>query len=107
MLGGVRGGLSRFREAKRTASKCLVRVKRRMTMYSRRTDMFLAITLAAVFYVIQSEAADGRYQKPPRDVQDVFNAAPFPIAFPNPSGDTLLLAAPVLYPPIGELAKSM
>ena len=63
--------------------------------------------IAASLLAIGSNAADIRYQKPPKAVLDVFNAPPFPVAVPNPSGDTLLLATPVPYPPIADLAKPM
>src|SRR5260370_8898003 len=47
------------------------------------------------------------YEKRWRGVPEVFNARPFPGGVPNPSGDTLLLATPVPYPPIADLAKPM
>ena len=76
-------------------------------MKTRRTIFVTAVALGALFLAIGSEAADVKYQKPPNAVLDVFNAPPFPVAFPNPTGDTLLLATPVLYPPIADLAKPM
>src|SRR5260370_13585478 len=69
--------------------------------------MTMRAVLAASLPAIGSNAADIRYQKPPKAVLDVFNAPPFPVAVPNPSGDTLLLATPVPYPPIADLAKPM
>src|SRR5258708_407930 len=75
-------------------------------MKSRRTIFVTAVALGALL-AIGSEAADVKYQKPPKAVLDVFNAPPFPIAFPNSAGDTLLLATPVLYPPVADLAKPM
>jgi dipeptidyl aminopeptidase/acylaminoacyl peptidase len=82
-------------------------MKVRTTMKSRRTNFATAFALAAFLLAIRSEAADVKYQKPPKAVLDVFNAPQFPVAFPNPSGDTLLLATPVPYPPISDLAKPM
>src|SRR5260370_30364599 len=69
--------------------------------------MTMRAVIAATLLAIGSNAADIRYQKPPKAVLDVFNAPPFPVAVPNPSGDTLLLATPVPYPPIADLAKPM
>src|SRR5258708_39672830 len=67
----------------------------------------LGSIIAASLLAIGSNGADIKYQKPPKAVLDVFNAPPFPVAVPNPSGDTLLLATPVPYPPIADLAKPM
>src|SRR5260370_23532558 len=69
--------------------------------------MTMRAVIAATLLAIGSNAADIKYQKPPKAVLDVFNAPPFPVAVPNPSGDTLLLATPVPYPPIADLAKPM
>ncbi len=76
-------------------------------MKSRRRELVIAVALGAWLFAIGSEAADVKYQKPPKAVLDVFNAPAFPVAFPDPSGGTLLLATPVLYPPIADLAKPM
>src|SRR5258708_36971799 len=67
----------------------------------------LGSIIAASLLAIGSNGADIKYQKPPKAILDVFNAPPFPVAVPNPSGDTLLLATPVPYPPIADLAKPM
>ena len=69
--------------------------------------LVLGLTLAASTLVSSSQAGEVTYQKPPKAVLDVFNAPPFPVAVPSPSGETLLLATPVPYPPISDLAKPM
>lgn len=76
-------------------------------MNSRRMKWMTAVALGAILLSIGTQAADVEYQKPPKAVLDAFNAPPFPVAFPNPKGDTLLLATPVLYPSIADLAKPM
>src|SRR5262249_42897941 len=72
-----------------------------------RAVLLTAVAFGASLYPVGSEAADVKYQKPPKAVLDVLNAPPFPVAFPNPAGDMLLLATPVPYPPIADLAKPM
>jgi len=76
-------------------------------MNSRRRELAIALALAPLVFAVQVRAAEVKYEKPPKAVLDVLNAPPFPTAFPSPSGDTLLLATPVLYPPIADLAKPM
>jgi dipeptidyl aminopeptidase/acylaminoacyl peptidase len=65
------------------------------------------LALAVSFWARVAAPAELTYQKPPKAVLDVLHAPVSPNAFPNPSGDTLLLATPVLYPPIADLAKPM
>lgn len=47
------------------------------------------------------------YQKPPQAILDVLNAPATPLASVSPAKDYLLLAEPVRYPPIAELAQPM
>jgi dipeptidyl aminopeptidase/acylaminoacyl peptidase len=65
------------------------------------------VALIPIWFATGLQAAPIKYQKPPKAVLDVLNAPQFPSASPSPSGDTLLLAAPVLYPAISDLAKPM
>lgn len=51
--------------------------------------------------------AQNKYQKPPKEIVDVLLAPAPPIAFVSPQGDEVLLAEPVRYPPISELARPM
>lgn len=65
---------------------------------------FLAIGTAAFAPRL---AAQDTYQKPPKAVLDVMNAPAPSAAFPSPNGSELLLAEPVRYPSIAELARPM
>ena len=76
-------------------------------MNSRRRELAITVALASLVFAIQVHAGEAKYEKPPKAVLDVLNAPPFPVALPSPSGDKLLLATPVLYPPIADLAKPM
>ncbi|MDQ3322699.1 MAG: prolyl oligopeptidase family serine peptidase [Acidobacteriota bacterium] len=49
----------------------------------------------------------GQYQKPSKDVMDVLNAPVTPSSSVSPSKDRILLAEPLRYPPISELAQPM
>ncbi len=49
----------------------------------------------------------GGYQKPPQSVLDVLHAPLPPSASLSPTHDTLILATPVRYPPIADLAEPM
>src|SRR5262249_10627752 len=73
---------------------------------SRRT-LLLGLMLVATAVVRSSQAGEITYRTPPKAILDVFNAPPFPVAVASPSGETLLLATPVRYPPISDLAKPM
>lgn len=52
-------------------------------------------------------SAQTAYQKPPKEILDVLNAPPTPIAVVSPSRDVMLLAQGVRYPPIADLAQPM
>src|SRR5712692_10049135 len=62
----------------------------------------LSYGLAAV-----AASAQSSYQKPPKAVIDVLNAPAPPLPFVSPAHDTLLLADPVRYPPVADLAQPM
>jgi dipeptidyl aminopeptidase/acylaminoacyl peptidase len=49
--------------------------------------------------------ADSVYQKPPKEVLELMLAPGLPNAFVDPTDTTLLLATPVRYPPIADLAQ--
>jgi dipeptidyl aminopeptidase/acylaminoacyl peptidase len=53
------------------------------------------------------DAPGERYKQPPQAILDILNADPFPFAALSPARDTLLLATPLRYPPISELARPM
>lgn len=52
-------------------------------------------------------AAEQNYQKPPKEVLDVLNAPVTPRAYVSPSKTHVLLADPLRYPPIADLAQPM
>jgi dipeptidyl aminopeptidase/acylaminoacyl peptidase len=67
----------------------------------------LSMFAAALFAFAPKMSAQETYQKPPREVLDVMSAPTTPMAFPGPNGRELLLAEPVRYPSIAELARPM
>src|SRR5215831_19309783 len=72
-----------------------------------RLPLYAGVVLGAILLAIGSQADNVQYQRPPKPVLDVLNAPVFPYAFPNAAGNTLLLARPVPYPPISDLAAPM
>ena len=69
-------------------------------------QMLIVLALAAAL-VPPASAADLTYQLPPKAIANVINAPMAPRGFLNPQGSVLLLATPVIYPPIADLAKPM
>ncbi len=51
--------------------------------------------------------AFGQYQKPPKEIEDVLNAPSIPQTSVSPAKDKILLAEPLRYPPVSELAQPM
>ena len=51
--------------------------------------------------------AEDVYKKPPKEVLDVLNAPATPRAFVSPTQDYVILAEPLRYPPIADLAQPM
>ena len=47
------------------------------------------------------------YKKPPKEILDVLDAPVTPMAVVSPTWDTMLLAEPLRYPPIADLAQPM
>lgn len=78
------------------------------------TSKTLRVSALAAFLMTASAwaAVDGGrpatgWQSPPEDVLKVLHAPQLPRAWTAPTGDYLLLADPVLYPPLAELAGPM
>ena len=78
--------------------------------------MFRVLTtlIAAVLMISPiAEAADGTlqptsgWQTPPEEVMEVLHAPQLPWVWTAPTGEHLLLADPVTYPPLAELAAPM
>ena len=68
------------------------------------TRFFFPLLLAARLSP-SSGAAETLYQKPPKEVLDVLHAPALPDASLDPTRTTLLLATPVRFPPIADLAQ--
>ena len=51
--------------------------------------------------------ADETYSRPPKEILDVLDAPPLPQTFVSPTGDTMLLATQLRYPPISDLAEPL
>lgn len=47
------------------------------------------------------------YQRPPREIAEILDAPGRPEAFPSPAGNALILATPIQYRPISDLAEPM
>ncbi|HZH33540.1 MAG TPA: hypothetical protein VEX64_01805, partial [Pyrinomonadaceae bacterium] len=69
----------------------------------------LFASLATVLCLLSFEQAhaQGSYQKPSKDVMDALNAPAIPSTSISPSRDRILIAEPLRYPPISELAQPM
>ncbi|HEX8264118.1 MAG TPA: prolyl oligopeptidase family serine peptidase [Pyrinomonadaceae bacterium] len=67
----------------------------------------LCLILFVLFVSSASAFAQGSYQKPPKDVMDVLNAPAIPATLISPARDKILIAEPLRYPPISELAQPM
>ncbi|HEX8397346.1 MAG TPA: prolyl oligopeptidase family serine peptidase [Pyrinomonadaceae bacterium] len=67
----------------------------------------LCLILFVLFVSSTSALAQGSYQKPPKDIMDVLNAPAIPATLISPARDKILIAEPLRYPPISELAQPM
>jgi len=72
-----------------------------------RVEWVAGLLALAVFAFTPSLLAQSTYQKPPKEILDVLFAPAPPVAFASPQGDEILVAEPVRYPPISELARPM
>jgi dipeptidyl aminopeptidase/acylaminoacyl peptidase len=67
----------------------------------------LCLILFVLFAASIAVFAQGSYQKPPKEIMDVLNAPATPATVVSPSRDKILIAEPLRYPPIAELAQPM
>src|SRR5262245_21421281 len=51
--------------------------------------------------------AEQKYEHPPQEILEVMNAPAPPVAISAPTGDAILLARPLYYPPISDLAEPL
>jgi dipeptidyl aminopeptidase/acylaminoacyl peptidase len=63
--------------------------------------------LVALSLLLANLAGATGWQQPPADIMEVLHAPQLPWVWTNPTGEYLLLADPVLYPPLAELAAPM
>jgi dipeptidyl aminopeptidase/acylaminoacyl peptidase len=69
---------------------------------------FGAALLAALGFCAAASLADGYpYRIAPRAIEDVLRSPVLPVVLVSPSRDTLVLATPLRYPPIADLAHPM
>src|SRR5215813_3480171 len=76
----------------------MFRIKNRLIVY------LLGAALLAASFNVQAQTP---YQKPPKAVLDVLDAPDSPLVSVSPARDKMLLATPVRYPTIAELAEPM
>lgn len=65
------------------------------------------LLLIAFALLTTNASAQGAYRKPPKEIEDVLNAPALPTTSVSPAHDKILLAQPLRYPPISELAQPM
>ena len=63
-------------------------------------------SLAILLFVAAAEAQP-TYLRPPREIREVLDAPATPVALPSPTGDAVLLARVLYYPPISDLSEPL
>ncbi|MEZ4651759.1 MAG: prolyl oligopeptidase family serine peptidase [Candidatus Eisenbacteria bacterium] len=83
------------------------------TLWSLTIQVLLVISLGTVPILMSAgtarseDAAPTGWQSPPEDILEVLHAPQLPWVWNSPSGEHLLLADPITYPPLAELAGPM
>ena len=67
----------------------------------------LFLGLGAFTTTATDAQSTNRWQSPPEDILEVLHAPQLPRVWNSPTGAHLLLADPVIYPPLSELAAPM
>lgn len=67
---------------------------------------FLSLNTFAQNNLKQGEK-DNNWQKPPKEIMDVLNAPLLPSVWTSPNGKFMIMADPIIYPPLEELASEM
>src|SRR5437763_50097 len=75
-----------------------------MRMNLRWTSNAISLTIVIA---AQPLAAQQIYQHPPREIVQILDAPAPPVPFVSPAGNALILATPVQYRPISDLAEPM
>jgi dipeptidyl aminopeptidase/acylaminoacyl peptidase len=102
------GDISALPDVSRIAKKGGLSMKNSRPRSGFQGFAFLAGWLVIGFIaLVPGSSAHDAYKKPPQPILDVMNAPAPPDAFPSPGGAKLLLAEPVRYPSIAELARPM
>ena len=60
-----------------------------------------------LFVLLFAGSSFAQYKKPPKEIEDILNAPVTPSTIISPAKDKILLAEPLRYPPISELAQPM
>ena len=60
-----------------------------------------------LFVLLFAGSSFAQYKKPPKEIEDILNAQVTPSTIISPAKDKILLAEPLRYPPISELAQPM
>ncbi|MGE5355428.1 MAG: alpha/beta hydrolase family protein [Deltaproteobacteria bacterium] len=62
-----------------------------------------------IFAQVNTNSANttNKWQKPPKEIMDVLNAPLLPQVWTSPTGAHMIMADPILYPPLEELASEM
>jgi dipeptidyl aminopeptidase/acylaminoacyl peptidase len=68
---------------------------------------FCLLALLAIVLCAGPASAQNKYEKPPQEVLDVLNAPLPPALVLSPKRDMMVLAQPILYPAISDLAEPM
>ncbi|MFI5165341.1 MAG: alpha/beta hydrolase family protein [Thermoanaerobaculales bacterium] len=76
-------------------------------MIRRNRTAVLGLAATIGFLMAPCALAESAYQKPPQEVLDVLHAPAPPTAAISPTHDWMILASPVRYPPIADLAQPM
>ena len=66
-----------------------------------------AFFIFAVLFSVSYSFAQETYQKPPKEIMDILDAAAIPSTFVSPAKDKIALLEPLRYPPIAELSQPM
>ncbi len=60
-----------------------------------------------IFVLLLTGSSFAQYKQPPKEIEDILNAPVTPSTIISPAKDKILLAEPLRYPPITELAQPM
>ena len=76
-------------------------------MFANLRPAAIGVIYVSILVAAQPLAAQQLYQHPPREIVEILDAPAPPVPFVSPAGNALLLATPVQYRPISDLAEPM